>query len=87
MVPRGKACAFLSDFDCETELFCTLPPPRHLENRVSAQIAERASIAAASRAGQFAHFRVVTPHTHRDSFVSVQHRVLVQTVERPGILR
>jgi len=48
----------------ETELFCTLPPsppPRHLENRVSAQIAERASIAAASRDGQFAHFRVVTP--------------------------
>ena len=32
-----------------------------LENRVSARIAERASIAAASRAGQFAHFRVVTP--------------------------
>ena len=48
----------------ETELFCTLPPsppPRHLENRVPAQIAERASIAAASRDGQFAHFRVVTP--------------------------
>jgi hypothetical protein len=27
-----------------------------LKNRVSARIAERASIAAASRAGQFAHF-------------------------------
>jgi hypothetical protein len=54
----------LSDFDRETELFCTLPPtppPRHLENPVPAQIAERASIAAASRAGQFVHFRVVTP--------------------------
>ncbi len=34
--------------------------PRQLENRVPAQIAERASIAA-SRAGQFAHFRVLTP--------------------------
>jgi hypothetical protein len=38
---------------------CT--PFRHLENRVSAPIAERASIAVASRTGQFAHFRVVTP--------------------------
>jgi hypothetical protein len=37
------------------------PLPGHLENRVSARIAARASIAAASRAGQFAHFRVVTP--------------------------
>jgi hypothetical protein len=32
----------------------------HLENRVSARIAERASIAVASRTGQFVHFRVVT---------------------------
>jgi hypothetical protein len=54
----------LSDFDRETELFCTLspsPPPGHLENRAPARIAERASIAAASRTGQFAHFRVATP--------------------------
>jgi hypothetical protein len=46
----------LSDFGRETELFRALspsPPPGHLENRVPAQIAERASIAAASRAGQF----------------------------------
>jgi hypothetical protein len=33
----------------------------HLENRVSARIAECASIAAGSRTGQFAHFCVVTP--------------------------
>ena len=49
----------MSDFDRETELFCTLPPsppPRHLENRVPAQIAERASIAAASRADNLRTF-------------------------------
>jgi len=33
----------------------------HLENRVSSGIAERGSITVASRTGQFAHFRVVTP--------------------------
>ena len=55
-------------FSDEAKLFSTLPaspPPRHLENRVPAQIAERASIAAASRAGQFVHFRVVTPSSLR----------------------
>jgi hypothetical protein len=61
---KVKACASLPDFDREIEFFCTLspsPPPGRVENRVSARIAERASIAAASRTGQFAHFRVVTP--------------------------
>jgi len=38
-----------------------LPTSWYLENRVSARKAERANITLASRTGQFAHFRVVTP--------------------------
>ena len=50
-VVLGFVGAELSDFDRETELFCTLspsPPPGHLKNRVTAQIAKHASGAAAS---------------------------------------
>jgi hypothetical protein len=36
-----------------------------LENRVQLEIVERVSIPAASRTGQFAHFRVVTPYSQR----------------------
>jgi hypothetical protein len=38
-----------------------------LENRVQPDLLERASIAGASRTGQFAHFRVVTPISLRNT--------------------
>jgi hypothetical protein len=45
----------LSDFDRETEPFCL-----KIVFSSNARITERARIAAASRTGQIAHFRVVT---------------------------
>jgi hypothetical protein len=57
----GEPGFLLFDLVVHGELFLWSVAFLHLENRVSAPIAERANIAVVPRTGQFAHFRVVTP--------------------------